>query len=52
MCYINIKANIITAMKWEIRDDISQRDVLLFLGLLVFLFFWTWFVFYSGIILR
>jgi hypothetical protein len=39
-------------MKFEIREDISRNDILLFLGLLVFLTFWTWFVFYSGIILK
>jgi hypothetical protein len=39
-------------MKIELRDDISQRDILLFLGLIAFLTFWTWFVFYSGIILK
>jgi hypothetical protein len=39
-------------MKIEVRDDINQRDVLLFLGLILFLMFWTWFVFYSGVILH
>jgi hypothetical protein len=39
-------------MKIEVRDDISQRDILMFAALIIFLIFWTWFVFYSGIILK
>jgi hypothetical protein len=39
-------------MKIELRDDITQRDILMFLGLILFLMFWTWFVFYSGFILK
>ena len=39
-------------MKIELRDDISQRDIAMFFALLVFLAFWTWFVFYSGVILK
>jgi hypothetical protein len=30
----------------KLRDDISRRDVMLFLGLLLFLAFWTWFTFF------
>jgi hypothetical protein len=37
-------------MKVELRDDITQRDIMLFLLLILFLFFWTWFVFYSGFV--
>ena len=39
-------------MKIELRDDISKKDILLFLGLLLFLAAWTWFIFYSGLILK
>jgi hypothetical protein len=35
----------------KLRDDITWRDILLFLGLILFLALWTWFVFYSGVIL-
>ncbi|MFH1054980.1 MAG: hypothetical protein V1744_02670 [Candidatus Altiarchaeota archaeon] len=35
-----------------IRDDITRKDILWFLALLAFLTFWTWFVFYSGVILK
>jgi hypothetical protein len=39
-------------MKIELRDNISQKDIMWFLALIFFLMFWTWFVFYSGIILK
>jgi hypothetical protein len=39
-------------MKIELRDDITQKDIMWFLLLILFLMFWTWFVFYSGIILK
>lgn len=38
-------------MELKLRDDISRRDIMLFLGLVLFLGAWTWFVFYSGFIL-
>jgi len=39
-------------MKLELRDDISRKDLLMFFMLLVFLAVWTWFIFWSGIILK
>jgi len=38
-------------MELKLRDDITKKDVMLFLGLVLFLVVWTWFVFYSGVIL-
>jgi hypothetical protein len=38
-------------MELKLRDDITRNDILLFLGIVAFLFFWTWFVFWSGWIL-
>lgn len=32
----------------KIRDDISSREILLFIGLLVFLAFFVWVSFFSG----
>lgn len=40
-----------SGMDLKLRDDITRRDVMLFLGLVAFLAVWTWFVFYSGFIL-
>jgi hypothetical protein len=38
-------------MKIELRDDIGKQDLALFFGLLVFLAFWVWLIFYSGFVL-
>jgi len=27
----------------KLREDISQRDIILFIALILFLIFWTWF---------
>jgi hypothetical protein len=32
----------------KIRDDITQREILLFVGLLAFLAVWVWVAFFSG----
>jgi hypothetical protein len=32
----------------KLRDDINSRDMLLFIGLLAFLAFWVWLIFWSG----
>ncbi len=39
-------------MKLELRDDISRKDLLTFFMLLLFLAVWTWFIFWSGFILK
>lgn len=32
----------------KLRDDISNREIMLFIGLLAFLAFWVWVSFFSG----
>jgi len=39
-------------MKFELRDDISKKDLLMFLGLLAGMTAWIWVIFYSGLILK
>gem|GEM_PF-1250928 len=38
-------------MELKIRDDVSKQDKIWFAGLILFLIFWIWFVFYSGLLL-
>ncbi|VVB54757.1 Uncharacterised protein [uncultured archaeon] len=38
-------------MQLQIREDVTRKDVLLFLALIAFLIVWTWFVFASGYLL-
>lgn len=35
-------------MKFRLKDEITQKDVMSFIGLVLFLVFWIWLTFYSG----
>ncbi len=35
-------------MEFRLRDDITRKDILMLVGLIAFLAFWTWFTFFSG----
>ena len=38
-------------MEWKIRDDVTREEKMWFVGLIIFLLFWLWVVFYSGVLL-
>jgi hypothetical protein len=38
-------------MELKLRDDVTKREKLWFLCLVLFLLFWLWIVFYSGVLL-
>jgi hypothetical protein len=38
-------------MKLELRDDITRKDIGYFILLILFIVFWTWVVFWSGLII-
>lgn len=37
-------------MEFKLRDDITRKDIMTFVLLVLFLAFWVWFVFSSGYI--
>jgi hypothetical protein len=32
----------------KLRDDVTSREIMMFIGLLAFLAFWVWVAFFSG----
>jgi hypothetical protein len=39
-------------LKFELRDDVTPKEIGQFIALIVFLIIWWWFIFYSGFILQ